>query len=74
MTQLFDTLNYQVSEQDPSAVKPRHLTSVDSLPGRGQIWALDPKTVAAGRRGIARARQALRDCVAPNSREQHHAA
>lgn len=74
MTQLFDTSTYAIdtAATDPgttsdladadSAGGPRHLQSVPA-PNTGSepAWRLDAETIETGRRGIARARQALQE-------------
>ena len=71
MTQLFDTSTYDDIDE-PAATDAtararsggRHLRSVsfdDGLDDRRVDWQLDPATIEIGRRGIARAREALRE-------------
>ena len=61
MTQLFDTATY-----DNNPEPERHLRSVRNHPGapatpHGPSWRLDDQTIAIGRKGIERAREALRN-------------
>ena len=80
MTQLFDTANYDSS--DLTAADPttevgtrRHLRSIPAgssepdaiTPNESTQWQLDQATIAAGRRGIALARQTLQDAAAASS-------
>lgn len=67
MTQLFDTSSYDTELTEPSTGSSRrHLRSVtfdraDHLEQRRTSWRLDDNTIETGRRGIALARQALRE-------------
>ena len=72
MTQLFDTSTYDDIDTPAEAgtraadttERVRHLRSVtldDDLAERRADWRLDPDTIEIGRRGIARAREALRE-------------
>jgi hypothetical protein len=59
MTQLFDTATYDHDQPG------RHLRSIPAVDGRESStrttqWQLDEQTIAAGRRGIELAREALR--------------
>lgn len=73
MTQLFDTSTYDdihgPAAADAAATVAaggRHLRSItveDDLDARRVEWQLDPTTIEIGRRGIARAREALREAA-----------
>jgi len=70
MTQLFDTAGYDTETDADTGPGPgRHLHSVRSETSAGERinWRLDDQTIEVGRRGIAKAREALRQsrAVAP---------
>lgn len=66
MTQLFDTATYDASQDRPATAStplPRllHAVSTTPDPALSAQWRLDDSTIEIGRRGIAKARAALRD-------------
>ena len=71
MTQLFDTTSYDDLDDIESAPTGRHLrsipTSTDELTDRSTQWQLDDDTIETGRRGIALARQTLREAAKARS-------
>lgn len=66
MTQLFDTTSYDATEiatVRQALGEGRHLRSVATgtdTPAQKINWRLDDQTIEAGRRGLAKAREALR--------------
>lgn len=74
MTQLFDTAGYDSFEKTarPALAESRHLRSVGAGPSPESArinWRLDDQTIEVGRRGIAMAREALRQSRAVASTE-----
>lgn len=71
MTQLFDTDTYDDETDTESAPSGRHLRSIPTaavdLTERSTQWQLDNDTIESGRRGIALARQALREAAKARS-------
>lgn len=73
MTQLFDTTSYDAADLDDEATPTtRHLRSVPfdadtELAERRNDWRLDETTIEIGRRGIALAREALRESAKSRS-------
>lgn len=77
MTQLFDTAGYDSTDTatDPTGPESRHLRSVSGGPSTAPInWRLDDQTIEIGRRGIAKAREALRQSRATSSISERRAA
>lgn len=75
MTQLFETNTYDASDEQATA--PRHLRSIPTdreLANRTVQWQLDENTIEAARRGIALARQALKESVKDTEKPKRKAA
>jgi len=81
MTQLFDTAGYDTETSsditgDTASATGRHLRSVgtDTTSGGRINWRLDDQTIEVGRRGIAKAREALRQSRAATPATERRAA
>ncbi len=74
MTQLFDTNAFSLADDDQPSTSTsgssRHLRSIPAGPDLGHDhdlsarttqWRLDPDTIEAGRRGLAKARAVLKE-------------
>lgn len=79
MTQLFDTAGYDATETtaETESAHGRHLRSVRTAGSTATErinWRLDDETIESGRRGIAKAREALRQSRSTSTSTERQAA